>query len=209
MRRALLVLSAVVLAGCSSAEARKGAPTAAEVPGNTNDNQTNTQTAQPTNLKGDAAHNRPPESNDPAVPAETERAVLLPDSLEVAAAPVFPERPRVAVAFVRGGKLVRRSDALRRLAHDFERDARVEALERFADDAPSQLSLAGLCERAEKQGALLLLVDARATDDSDKTTYVFTTKAPSRALAFTRPKTTEPAGNELVARLVRTSRVGP
>lgn len=164
---------------------------------------------EPKAFKGDAAHNRPPESQTSLVSAETERTVALPDALELSPAPTFPERPRVAVAFVRGGKLVRRADALRRLTHDFDRDARVESLERFADDAPSQLTLAQLCDRAAAQGALLLLVDARPTDDdADRTTYILTTKAPGKTLAFTRPKTTEPSGPELIARLVRLSRTG-
>ncbi len=224
MRRApltvLVVLLAVAGGGCASghketapaplldrrAEAKDGASAGSEQHV-LKDQPTDQSLTQPTKIEGDPGHNRPPESRQADVPAERERGVALPDSLEVAAAPSFPEHPRIAVAFVRGGKLVRRADALRRLAHDLERDARIEGLERFDDGAPSQLDLDALCARAAKQGALLLLVDARAKDDDpDRTTLVLSTAAPHRAYAFTRPKATAPAGQELVARLVRTSR---
>ena len=46
-------------------------------------------------------------------------------------------------------------------------------------------------------------------EDTEATTYVLSAKAPWKALAFARPKTAEPAGQELIARLVRTSRTGP
>lgn len=195
MRRACLLLGLVALVGCSAASTKETPSRADTSPG------------EPTTIGAEPGYNRPGESKEQPSSPEPERAVTLPDQLELSAAPRFPERPRVAVAFVRGGKLVRRADALRRLAHDMEKDARIEALERFADDAPSTLALDQLCERAAKQGAQLLLIDARAKDeDAERTTYVLTAGAPAKALAFTRPRAVEPAGQELVARLVRTSR---
>ena len=215
-RAPLPLIIALAIAGCSSTAAdkhasfeeqsatRQKAPEAPERPGST------VPTPKPAQLAGDPGHNRPPEGKEAPAAPEVERAVSLPDSLELAAAPTFPERPRVAVAFVRAGKLVRRADALRRFQHDFEKDARIEGLDRFGDDAPSQLSLEQLCAHVDKQGALLLLVDARdKDDDADKTTYVLSAKAPWKGLAFLRPKTNEPTGKELIARLVRTSRTGP
>ncbi len=208
MKRSSLVLVALVLAGCSSTAAR--APTSTALPEEPPpspkpaDSSTTTPTtpapaektpkgdAAPKPLKGDPAHNRPPESKEEQVAAETERSVQLPDSIELVAAPSLPERPRIAVAFVRGGKLVRRADALRRLAHDFSNEGRIEALERFSDDAPSTLSLTQLCERAEKQGALLLLVD------TESTSYVVQAKPPIKGLN----------GQDFIARLVKSVRGG-
>jgi hypothetical protein len=198
MRRVLVGLL-VVLAGCSSTvqkedRGRKESP--------------ETQQPQPFTA---APFDRPPESKDVNIPAEPEREVDLPAAVELAQSPpALPAMPRVAVACVRGGKLVRRPDFLRKLSHGFEREARLEALERLEQDAPSRVNLDVLCARAEKQGAVLLLVDARKTDeDADRTTYVLTAKGAWQALAFTQPKATEPPGQELVARLVRSSRGNP
>ncbi len=161
-------------------------------------------------IKG-APFDRAAEGEDKNVPAEPEREVELPASVDLAQSPAaLPSMPRVAVACVRGGKLVRRPDFLRKLSHAFEREARLEAIERLEQDAPARVNLDVLCARAEKQGALLLLVDARKTDeDADRTTYVLTAKASWQALAFTQPRATEPPGQELVARLVRSSRGNP
>jgi hypothetical protein len=204
-RASLVLLGGIFVAGCSSSPAKEARPTSlTPMDGQPAEDQQRT-------IRNDPAWNRPPEAKNQPAPVEPERAVSLPDSVEVASAPTFPSPPRVAVAFVRGGKLVRRADALRRIEHELDAAARVEALERFADDAPSQLGLDELAARAEKQGAALLLVDRRESDekDAERTTFVLLAQTPWKALAFMRPRTGEPAGQELVARLVRVSRNGP
>jgi hypothetical protein len=156
-------------------------------------------------------YNRPAETHEGSAPAEPERRVNFPGSVEIASSPpALPSKPRVAVAFVRGGKLARRPDALRRIEHELGRDATIEALERFDASAPADVGLDELCARAEKQGADLLVLDVRATDDdAEKTTFVLHARAPWKAVALVRPRAAEPTGQELVARLVRFSRTGP
>jgi hypothetical protein len=199
MKRAVVLFALVALAGCASEMAHSPAADEAK-PG---------EKATDTAIHGDAAHGRPPESSQQVAAPEPERTVSLPEALEVQRAPALPERPRVAVAFVRGGKLARRPDALRRLGHELESACRIEALERFEDAAPEPLGLDALSARAAKQGAALLLVDARATEDGERTTYLVAGSAPWKAVAFARPTTEAPRGEELVARLVRASRQTP
>ncbi len=208
MKRAASILALVALAGCASDKGRRAEPQAAPDTNGNVDTNGGPHTIKP--IAG-SPYDRGSEGKDAPVTPEPEREIDLPGSVEIAMRPVgLPSMPRIAVAFVRGGKLVRRADALRKLSHAFEREARLEAIERLADDAPSRVSLDVLVARAEKQGVRLLLIDVRKTDeDPEKTTYVLTAKAPWQALAFTQPNATEPAGQELVARLVRSSRGNP
>jgi hypothetical protein len=173
--------------------------------------QDRSRPTEPDKIQNEPDYNRPPESREPAVSSEPEHTFSVPDAIEVAAQkPQVPEKPLVAAAFVRGDKLVRRPDALRRLAHDLDRDARIDALARLADDAPARLGLDELCAAAAKQGADLLVLDIRSSDEQkEKTTLVLSPRAPWKALAFTRPTATEPTGAELVAKLVRSARTGP
>jgi hypothetical protein len=214
MKRALVIFVSCLVAGCASDLARKPAAdskdaadvgTSGNPPGRTVTPET-TEQAQVTG----APYDRAAGSKDAPVSSEPERDVDLPGSVELTQSPpTLPSMPRVAVAFVRGGKLVRRADALRKLSHGFEREAHLEAIERLADEMPARVNLDVLVARAEKQGALLLLLDVRKTDDAERTTYLVTAKAAWEALAFTQPNATEPAGQELVARLVRSARGNP
>ncbi|HZU97829.1 MAG TPA: hypothetical protein VFF73_14100 [Planctomycetota bacterium] len=216
MKQASWVLVVLVVAGCASYDKARETP-----PSTTTANETNEPTppigrdrstpADPNRIQNEPDYNRPPESRAPLVSSEPEHTFSVPDSIEVATQkPQVPEKPLVVAAFVRGEKLVRRPDALRRLAHDLDRDARIDALARLADDAPARLGLDELCAAATKQGADLLVLDIRSSDEQkEKTTLVLSPRAPWKALAYTRPSATEPTGGELVAKLVRSARTGP
>jgi hypothetical protein len=101
------------------------------------------------------------------------RAVSLPREAppeSIAASIIAREKPLVAVAFVRGGKLVRRAELLRALAREVGKDtdlgATVVALARLDPAAKDPAALEDLERTAETQGVDYLVLEAREDDAS-------------------------------------------
>jgi|SRR5579871_6187284 len=217
MRRRLLLLLSFVLAGCSSAapkleeqrSADRSEAPAKVVEPKPGDQPTEKTPAPEKPIAGDA-YNKVPESKGGTPPGqEPERVVTLPGTGSVSrdARPALPEKSIVAVAFVRGGKLVRRKEALLKLAHELARENDVKAavaLERLDAGAPDPVSVAELAKAASKQGADLLVLDVRDQDGAESWTTLVVHASSSAVLACakTETKNPEPAGSDLVARLV-------
>jgi hypothetical protein len=158
-------------------------------------------------IKADSPHEKVPEvkQGDPA--REPERTFALPGNVVLSERKELGERPVIAVAFVRGERLVRSADQLRRLGQSFEQEAVFQAIE-LAKEAPGRLALEDLVSAAKAQGATHLIIDARgdARGEGESKTTLLVHASTGDVVSYTRPAEAEPTSADLVARLVRAVR---
>jgi hypothetical protein len=155
----------------------------------------------------DDPHRKRPRGAEPAPGAAGSgpRVRLPSPEAPVAARVELPERFLVALAIVRDAKLTREESTFRRLAVALEEEPCVKSVVSAPTPEGDEIGVDDLARAAGKEGARVLLVDARPTGHEETERELLVVEAPSgRVLALRRLPARELAvvGGDPVSRIV-------